>query len=578
MSQKKSRKRNSFRVDPQSSSSDQSEDPSSSSERAQNQKKNKNKNKNQNTNNNKNKNKNKNQNQNKKKTKKKSQKQNNKKTISTFQDFSLDKTIIRSLKKNTIETPNELQKVCLPKLLTGESITMTSNMKSGKAICFLIRAVELLRKYKFRQRNGVGAIVVCQNHEIAEEVNQLSKALLKNQSQNCGVVVEGANKQAEKKKLRIGVNLLIGTPQRLLYHLKQTPELITTNLKYIVVDQAEKFLKAGSDFELEEIFKSIKNRFELSQNNSDQFNKLQIVITSNKKDDNVHQLHNILRRRPKKNQKEKEKEKGKGKGDDIYHYIQMKEKLEYQISENLTQGYVICEPEKRLLLLITLLRRLSTNSKIIICFNSIKSAEFHSEILSYSQIPSLLLYNKMEKLEKNRNILKFKTANQAILCTTCNTISNIKFESVAMLVQYDPPIDEDEYLYTISKFSQYNPKMRTLLFLQPIESHYLKSLKKMKLAIKEFAFPKNLFDYQKKLEKMVNKTYILYNLAREAYRGFVLAYSSHSRKDCFNIQELDLLKISKSFCFEFPPKVDFEKTIKRRNRYKRRRFLNKKKN
>ncbi|KAJ6234854.1 atp-dependent RNA helicase ddx18 [Anaeramoeba flamelloides] len=569
MSQKQSRKRNNFHVESQSSSDNQTEVNSSSSESSINQKKNTNKNKNKNKNQN-----NKNKNQNKNKNKNKSQKQNNKKTISTFQDFSLDKTIVRSLKKNTVETPNELQKVCLPKLLSGESITMTSNMKSGKTICFLIRAVELLRKYKFRQRNGVGAIVVCQNHEIAEKVNQISRALLKNQTQNCGVVVEGANKQAEKKKLRIGVNLLIGTPQRLLYHLKQTPELITTNLKYVAVDQADKFLKAGSDFELEEIFKSIKNRFEFSQNNTDQFNKLQIVITSNKKDDNVHQLHNILRRRPKNVQKGKAGDKEKN----IYHYLQIKEKLEYKISENLTQGYLICEPEKRLLLLITLLRRLSTNSKIIVSFNSIKSAEFHSEILSYSQIPSILLYNKMEKLEKNRNILKFKTASQAILCTTCNTVSNIKFENVKMLVQYDPPTDEDEYLYTISKFSQYNPKMSALLFLQPIEKHYLKSLKKMKLILKEFAFPKNLFDYQKKLEKMVNKTYILYNLAREAYRGFVLAYSAHSRKDCFNIQELDLLKISKSFCFEFPPKVDFEKTIKRRNRYKRRRFLNKKKN
>ncbi len=55
---------------------------------------------------------------------------------------------------------------------------------------------------------------------------------------------------------------------------------------------------------------------------------------------------------------------------------------------------------------------------------------------------------------------------------------------------------------------------------------------------------------------MVEKNYYLHRSAREAYRSYLLAYASHSHKHIFDVHALDLQKVSTSFGFTVPPKVD----------------------
>jgi ATP-dependent RNA helicase DDX18/HAS1 len=57
------------------------------------------------------------------------------------------------------------------------------------------------------------------------------------------------------------------------------------------------------------------------------------------------------------------------------------------------------------------------------------------------------------------------------------------------------------------------------------------------------------------LEKLVEKNYYLHTSARDAYRSYMMAYASHSHKDIFNVHQLDVLKVAKSFGFSTPPKV-----------------------
>ena len=50
--------------------------------------------------------------------------------------------------------------------------------------------------------------------------------------------------------------------------------------------------------------------------------------------------------------------------------------------------------------------------------------------------------------------------------------------------------------------------------------------------------------------------YYLYQSSRDAYRGYVLSYQSHSLKDCYDVYKLDLQRVAKSFGFSAPPKIN----------------------
>lgn len=53
----------------------------------------------------------------------------------------------------------------------------------------------------------------------------------------------------------------------------------------------------------------------------------------------------------------------------------------------------------------------------------------------------------------------------------------------------------------------------------------------------------------------MEKNYYLHQSAKDAYRGYILAYNSHQLKDIFNVHTLDLRAIAKSFGFSGPPRV-----------------------
>ena len=76
------------------------------------------------------------------------------------------------------------------------------------------------------------------------------------------------------------------------------------------------------------------------------------------------------------------------------------------------------------------------------------------------------------------------------------------------------------------------------------------------MPLNEYEFPTSkIANVQSQLEKLVEKNYYLHQSAKDAYRGYILAYNSHQLKDIFNVHVLDLRAVSRSFGFTLPPKA-----------------------
>lgn len=125
---------------------------------------------------------------------------------------------------------------------------------------------------------------------------------------------------------------------------------------------------------------------------------------------------------------------------------------------------------------------------------------------------------------------------------------------------------------------------RALLFLLPSELGFLKYLRNEKVPLNEYEFPqKKIANVQaqvraslshmqcrawltrsrrdRQLEKLIAKNYFLHRSAKDGYRSYIMAYASHSHKDIFNVHDLDLLKVSRSFGFETPPSINLSASL-----------------
>jgi ATP-dependent RNA helicase DDX18/HAS1 len=79
----------------------------------------------------------------------------------------------------------------------------------------------------------------------------------------------------------------------------------------------------------------------------------------------------------------------------------------------------------------------------------------------------------------------------------------------------------------------------------------------VKVPLNEYDFSsKKVANVQSQLERLIEKNFYLHKSAREGYRSYLQAYSSHSHKHCFNIETLDLQKVAKAFGFTVPPSVN----------------------
>ncbi|KAJ1645170.1 ATP-dependent RNA helicase [Coemansia asiatica] len=419
----------------------------------------------------------------------------------------------------------EVQARTIPPLLAGRDVLGAAKTGSGKTLSFLIPAVELLSRLKFKSRNGTGAIIISPTRELALQIFGVARDLLQFHSQTFGIVIGGANRKAEADKLIKGVNLLIATPGRLLDHLQNTKGFIFKNLKTLVIDEADRILENGFEDEMKAIIKILPQE------------ERQSMLFSATQTTKVEDLARIsLKKGPL--------------------YINVDEGKEKATAEGLEQGYVVCDSDKRFLLLFTFLRR-NLKKKVIVFFSSCNSVKYHAELLNYIDVPVLDLHGQQKQQKRTNTFFEFINAEKGILLCTDVAARGLDIPAVDWIIQYDPPDDPRDYIHRVGRTARAGSKGKSLLFLLPSELGFLRYLKQSKVPLNEYQFPPNkIANVQSQLEKLIQKNFYLSKSARDGYRSYLQAYASYQLKSIFSVNNLDLEKVGKAFGFTVPPNVN----------------------
>lgn len=303
-----------------------------------------------------------------------------------FTELNLSEKTMKAIEDMKFEKMTEIQRRGIPPLLAGRDVLGAAKTGSGKTLAFLIPAVEMLTSLRFKPRNGTGAIVVSPTRELALQIFGVARELMAHHSQTYGIVIGGANRRAEAEKLAKGVNLLIATPGRLLDHLQNTQGFVFKNLKALVIDEADRILEVGFEDEMRQIVKVLPK------------DDRQTMLFSATQTTKVEDLARIsLRPGPL--------------------YINVENQNKHSTVEGLEQGYVVCDSDKRFLLLFSFLKR-NLKKKIIVFFSSCACVTYHAELLNYIDLPVLDLHGKQKQQKRTNTFFEFCNAKQGILLCT----------------------------------------------------------------------------------------------------------------------------------------------------------------
>uniref|UniRef100_A0A2L2Y3B2 ATP-dependent RNA helicase n=1 Tax=Parasteatoda tepidariorum TaxID=114398 RepID=A0A2L2Y3B2_PARTP len=451
--------------------------------------------------------------------------------MENLSNISFD-TLQQNVSENTLkavtdmgfEQMTEIQARTIPQLLEGSDAVVSAKTGSGKTLAFLIPAIELLKKLDFTESQGTGILIISPTRELSMQTYGVLQELVKYHSFTHGLIMGGTSRQSEAQKLSKGMNILVATPGRLLDHLKNTKQFLYRNLKCLIIDEADRILDIGFEEDMRRIIQTLPK-------------KRQTLLFSATLTKKTNDLINVaLKKDPL--------------------YIGVDEVEEKATVEGLKQGYVVCSSAERFLLLFTFLKK-NRNKKMMVFFSSCLSVKFHNELFNYIDLPTVCIHGKQKQSKRTSTFFNFCKAKSGILLCTDVAARGLDIPEVDWIVQYDPPSDPKEYIHRVGRTARgENKNGHAILILRPEYLGFLKYLKHARVPIQEYDFSKSkIANVQNQLEKLITKNYFLQMAARDAYKSYVLAYKSHHMKTVYDVTNLDLAAVAKSFGLTVPPFV-----------------------
>ena len=169
-----------------------------------------------------------------------------------FSDLGLSPEILKAITTLGFEEPSPIQAATIPLLLEGHDLVGQSMTGSGKTAAFGIPAIECCQVAD----RSVQVLILCPTRELATQVaDEIHKLSTHKKGLHAVPIYGGASYERQFYELKKGVQIVIGTPGRLLDHLDRGT-LSLESVKMVVLDEADRMLDMGFRDDIEKILQS----------------------------------------------------------------------------------------------------------------------------------------------------------------------------------------------------------------------------------------------------------------------------------------------------------------------------------
>lgn len=172
----------------------------------------------------------------------------------SFESLGLSHNIIKSVQKIGFLKPFPIQEQAIPVVLSGKDLMGIAQTGSGKTASFVMPILEKLQNEEFKKDRNIQVLVLVPTRELAIQIEEVFQAFTENLKREVKTMaVYGGVSINPQMKGMYGVEVLIATPGRLL-DLIEHNALRLSQVKQLVVDEADKMFQMGFDEELNKLF------------------------------------------------------------------------------------------------------------------------------------------------------------------------------------------------------------------------------------------------------------------------------------------------------------------------------------
>ena len=384
----------------------------------------------------------------------------------TFADLGLKAPILEALNDLGYEKPSPIQAECIPHLLSGRDVLGMAQTGSGKTAAF---SLPLLNNIDPDLR-APQILVLAPTRELAVQVAEAMTEFSKHmRGVNVVALYGGQRYDVQLRALRQGPQIVVGTPGRLLDHLKRGT-LDLSKLSGLVLDEADEMLRMGFIEDVETIMAQIPDGHQTA------------LFSAT--------MPEAIRRITKRFMKEPQEVR-----------IQSSVTTRPDISQSYWSVYGMRKNEA----LVRFLEAEDFDAAII--FVRTKNATLEvAEALERSGYNSAALNGDMNQALREQTLERLKDGRLDILIATDVAARGLDVERISLVVNYDIPMDSESYVHRIGRTGRAGRAGRALLFVENRERRLLRNIERtMKLTIPEADLPNAELLGKRRLEKFAAK-------------------------------------------------------------------------
>ena len=355
-----------------------------------------------------------------------------------FSELGLSAEVLRAVADLGFEQASPIQAAAIPVLLEGRDVLGQSQTGSGKTAAFAIPAIERCAA----SDKAVRVLILCPTRELATQVaDEVHKLSAHKRGIHAVPIYGGASYERQFHELKKGVQIVIGTPGRIMDHMERGT-LRLDRVEMVVLDEADRMLDMGFRDDIEKILKSTPE-------------ERQTVFFSATVSKTIRDLI------------------GRHSHDPVTVKIEQK----HLAVPDIEQWYYEVPPRMKREALLRLIDFHGFKLGIVFCNTQRMVDELADELVAQG-VSADRLHGGMSQAQRTRVMEKFKRAEFEFLVATDVAGRGIDVDELELVVNHDLPYDPEDYVHRIGRTGRAGRKGMALTFVSGRDVHKIAYLEK----------------------------------------------------------------------------------------------------
>ncbi len=352
-----------------------------------------------------------------------------------FSQYKLSSELIKAIGMLNFNNPTKVQEQVIPAVLEKRDIIVKSQTGSGKTAAFAIPICEMLDW----EENKPQALVITPTRELAIQVKEDIFNIGRFKRLKVSAIFGKSPFYNQEKELKQKTHVVVGTPGRIIDHLDRET-LDTSNIRFLVIDEADEMLNMGFIEQIETIISSLSK------------DRVTVLLSATMPGD-IEALCNKYMKEPVR----VEIEEKNPAADRIYQ-----------------ERYTVNRGDKlKLLRDITILE--NPDSCIIFCNTKQMADEVYNELVKLDYTCEKL-HGGMEQDDRLRTMNDFKQGRFRYLIATDVAARGIDVDNISLVINYDIPQNRERYVHRIGRTGRIDRGGRAITFVAPDEIKLLNEI------------------------------------------------------------------------------------------------------